>query len=44
MGTPGRLAAHLEAGYLNAASVQTLVLDEADTLLDLGFEEVSECK
>jgi superfamily II DNA/RNA helicase len=42
VGTPGRLAAHLAAGYLDAQWLHTLVLDEADALLDLGFEEVVE--
>lgn len=37
VGTPGRLKKHLEIGTLNISGVQTLVLDEADRLLDMGF-------
>ncbi len=43
VGTPGRLLDHLRRGSLNLNSLQTLVLDEADRLLDMGFqEEISE--
>eukprot|EP00613_Pedinella_sp_CCMP2098_P064389 CAMPEP_0171984674 /NCGR_PEP_ID=MMETSP0993-20121228/273951_1 /TAXON_ID=483369 /ORGANISM="non described non described, Strain CCMP2098" /LENGTH=727 /DNA_ID=CAMNT_0012637503 /DNA_START=58 /DNA_END=2238 /DNA_ORIENTATION=- len=38
VGTPGRLRAHLESGALDLSQVHTLVLDEADSLLDMGFE------
>ena len=37
VGTPGRLKKHLEKGTLNIGGVQTLVLDEADRMLDMGF-------
>src|SRR5690606_1972109 len=37
VGTPGRLAEHLERGYANVSTVEALVLDEADQLLELGF-------
>ncbi len=37
VGTPGRLKKHLEKGTLNISGVQTLVLDEADRMLDMGF-------
>ncbi len=35
--TPGRLIAHLNMGYVKFDSVQHLVLDEADRMLDMGF-------
>jgi ATP-dependent RNA helicase RhlE len=37
--TPGRLLDLLEQNALKLAAVETLVLDEADRLLDLGFAE-----
>lgn len=37
VGTPGRLLKHLEKGSLNLDQIQTLVLDEADRMLDMGF-------
>lgn len=39
IGTPGRLIAHLNMGYVNFKSLQCLVLDEADRMLDMGFYE-----
>ena len=39
VGTPGRLLDHLRTGALSLASVQQLVLDEADQMLDLGFKD-----
>ncbi|MFT0849467.1 DEAD/DEAH box helicase [Achromobacter sp. F4_2707] len=37
--TPGRLIDHLQAKRVNLSTVQTLVLDEADRMLDMGFIE-----
>ncbi len=43
VGTPGRLNDHLSRGTLKLDALKTLVLDEADIMLDLGFrEEVEE--
>jgi ATP-dependent RNA helicase DeaD len=39
VGTPGRLADHLDRRHLNLAAIRTVVLDEADEMLDLGFRE-----
>ncbi|WP_205502464.1 DEAD/DEAH box helicase [Rufibacter psychrotolerans] len=39
IGTPGRLAAHLREGYLMPSALHTLVLDEFDKALELGFQE-----
>lgn len=35
--TPGRLIDHLEKRHVNFLSLQVLVLDEADRMLDIGF-------
>jgi len=37
VGTPGRLIDHLDRGSLRLDSINTLVLDEADRMLDMGF-------
>lgn len=39
VGTPGRLNDHLRRKTLNLKEVKTLVLDEADIMLDMGFKE-----
>ncbi len=39
VGTPGRLMDHLRRGTLNFAAVKTIVLDEADEMLRMGFLE-----
>lgn len=37
VGTPGRILKHLEKGSLKIDRLKTLVLDEADRMLDMGF-------
>ena len=39
MATPGRALDLLERGSLSLADVTTVVLDEADEMLDMGFAE-----
>lgn len=39
VGTPGRLLDHLQKNTLDLAELRLLVLDEADRMLDMGFEE-----
>ncbi|MFT3912955.1 MAG: DEAD/DEAH box helicase [Anaeromyxobacteraceae bacterium] len=39
VGTPGRLVDHLERKALDLSGLQTVVLDEADEMLDMGFRE-----
>ncbi len=42
VGTPGRIRDHLGRGTINLSRLQTLVLDEADRMTDMGFyEEIS---
>ena len=35
--TPGRLLSHINLGYVDLSAIETLVLDEADRMLDMGF-------
>ena len=37
VGTPGRVMDHLDRGHLQLEALNTLVLDEADRMLDMGF-------
>ncbi|MBI5331389.1 MAG: ATP-dependent RNA helicase DbpA [Betaproteobacteria bacterium] len=37
VGTPGRILDHLQRGSLNLEALNTLVFDEADRMLDMGF-------
>ena len=37
VGTPGRILDHLQRGSLQLDALNTLVLDEADRMLDMGF-------
>lgn len=39
VGTPGRLQEHLRKRSLRLSNLKILVLDEADRMLDMGFEE-----
>lgn len=38
VGTPGRIEEHLRKGTLKLETLRTLVLDEADRMLDMGFQ------
>jgi superfamily II DNA/RNA helicase len=37
--TPGRLMAHMNMGYIKFPELKFLILDEADRMLDMGFNE-----
>jgi superfamily II DNA/RNA helicase len=39
IGTPGRLADHIRRGNITTDSIETMVLDEFDKSLELGFHE-----
>lgn len=39
VGTPGRISDHLRKQTLDLSQVNTLVLDEADRMLDMGFQD-----
>jgi len=39
VGTPGRIVDHLKRKSLDLSHIQTIVLDEADRMLDMGFRD-----
>ncbi len=39
IGTPGRVMDHIERGTINLSKIKTVILDEADEMLDMGFRE-----
>jgi ATP-independent RNA helicase DbpA len=39
VGTPGRILDHLQRGSLDLKALRLLVLDEADRMLDMGFQD-----
>ncbi|MDD2914755.1 MAG: ATP-dependent RNA helicase DbpA [Gallionella sp.] len=39
VGTPGRIMDHIDRGTLNLEALNTLVLDEADRMLEMGFND-----
>lgn len=39
VGTPGRVVDHIEKGTLSLKNLKTLVLDEADEMISMGFQE-----
>jgi ATP-independent RNA helicase DbpA len=39
VGTPGRIEDHLRKGTLNFDDLEMLILDEADRMLDMGFQD-----
>jgi superfamily II DNA/RNA helicase len=39
IGTPGRMNDHLQKGNIDASAVHTLIIDEFDKSLELGFQE-----
>jgi translation initiation factor 4A len=40
VGTPGRIMHMISEGYLETANLKSLVIDEADEMLSIGFKEV----
>ncbi|GAB4859687.1 DEAD-box ATP-dependent RNA helicase 53, mitochondrial [Ancistrocladus abbreviatus] len=42
VGTPGRVIDLMKRGALNLSKVQFIVVDEADQMLNVGFEEAME--
>jgi ATP-dependent RNA helicase DeaD len=39
VGTPGRIIDHLERGTLDLQNLKTVILDEADEMISMGFKE-----
>jgi ATP-dependent RNA helicase DeaD len=39
VGTTGRVLDHIERGNIDFTNIRTMVLDEADQMLKLGFKE-----
>src|SRR5690606_4204963 len=39
VGTPGRVVDHMERGTLRLNGLHTLILDEADEMISMGFKE-----
>ncbi|MDW6094086.1 ATP-dependent RNA helicase DbpA [Vibrio rhizosphaerae] len=39
VGTPGRILDHLQKGRIDLSELNTLVLDEADRMLEMGFQD-----
>ncbi len=39
VGTPGRLLDHMRRGTLNLKNIRTVILDEADEMLNMGFRD-----
>lgn len=37
--TPGKMISHINLGYVKFDKIQTLVLDEADRMMDMGFHD-----
>lgn len=39
IGTPGRIMDFFERGNLNLSEMESIILDEGDRMLDMGFQE-----
>ena len=39
MGTTGRVKDHIDRGNIDFSDLKTVILDEADVMLKLGFKE-----
>jgi superfamily II DNA/RNA helicase len=39
VGTTGRVLDHIERGNIDFSSIKSIILDEADRMLNLGFKE-----